>query len=61
MFLSRCRAQCTPSAGLRDGSILWDDLQQMTYANFRHRHSSLNIPCVGDTDPLFALWSALNR
>ena len=30
MFLSSFQAQCTPSAGLHDGSILWEDLQQIS-------------------------------
>ena len=61
MFLSHFRAQCTPSAGLYDGFILWEDLQQMSYAEFRRRLANLNIPSVGDNDPLLALWTALHH
>ena len=61
MFLRHFRAQCTPSTGLHDGSILWEDLQHMSYADFRHRHANLHIPSAGDDDPLFTLWTALHH
>ena len=61
VFLSHFRAQCTPSTGIHDGSILWENLQHMSYANFRRCHANLHIPSAGVDDPLHTLWSALHH
>ena len=61
MFRSYFSAQHTPAPALHDGSVSWDSLQTMSFEEFKENHSSLAIPVIAGSDPLFALWSALHH
>ena len=61
MFRCHFQSQPTPAPALHDGTMSWDSLQTMSFAEFRVLHSGLNIPASAGADPLFALWQALHH
>ena len=61
MFRNHFSAQQTLAPALHDGTVSWDSLQTMSFAEFRHLHSGLDIPVTAGSDPLLALWSALHH
>ena len=49
------------SGPLHDGTMSWDSLQTMSFAEFRDIHSGLKIPVADGANPLLALWQALHN
>jgi len=61
MFCCHFQSQPTPAPALHDGTMSWDSLQTMSFAQFRDIHSGLNIPVSEGANPLLALWQALHN
>jgi len=55
IFRSHFSVQQTLAPALHDGTVSWDSLQTMSFAEFRHLHSGLAIAVTAGSDPLFAL------
>eukprot|EP01042_Synura_sphagnicola_P036310 gene36310-biopygen1682 len=60
MFRNHFSAEQTLAPALQDGTVSWESLQTMSFAEFRALHSGLNIPVTADSDPLLALWNAFH-
>jgi len=60
MFRNHFSAEQTLAPALHDGTVSWESLQTMSFAEFRALHSGLNIPVTADSDPLLALWNAFH-